>query len=44
MLAYLVMMYDVKLPDSATRPSTLCFEMAMIADPNAEVMFRKRVD
>ena len=44
MLAHLVMTYDIKLPDNATRPSALYFEMAMIADPNAEVMFRRRVD
>ena len=44
MLAHVVVTYDVKLADNATRPPTLHFGLAAIPHPSAEVMFRRRVD
>ena len=44
MLAHVVVMYDVKLADNATRPRTLHFATVLMPDPNAEVMFRRRAD
>ena len=43
MLAHIVVTYDVKLVDNAPRPRTMYFEMTLIPDPSAKVMFRRRV-
>lgn len=44
MLAHIVVTYDAKLADNVTHPRTLHFGTANLADPSAQVMFRKRVD
>ncbi|KAG8219285.1 cytochrome P450 [Butyriboletus roseoflavus] len=44
MLAHLVLTSDVKLPDNATHPKTLRFATALVVNPSAKVMFRRRVD
>ena len=44
MLAHIVVTYDVKLADNATRPRMLHFGVATLPDPSAKVMFRRRVD
>ena len=44
MLAHVVVTYDVKFADNAMRPRPLHFATTLIPDPNAEVMFRRRVD
>ncbi|KAF8844224.1 cytochrome P450, partial [Paxillus ammoniavirescens] len=43
MLAWIVLSYDVKLEDGATRPSSLYIASAIAAHPTAKVMFRRRV-
>ncbi|KAF8555102.1 cytochrome P450 [Imleria badia] len=43
MLAHVVVMYDVKLEDNGTRPQALHFGTWVVPDPNAKVMFRRRV-
>ncbi|KIJ09985.1 hypothetical protein PAXINDRAFT_86692 [Paxillus involutus ATCC 200175] len=43
MLAWVVLSYDVKLEDGATRPPSLYIGSAIAAHPTAKVMFRKRV-
>ncbi|KIJ66616.1 hypothetical protein HYDPIDRAFT_109704 [Hydnomerulius pinastri MD-312] len=43
MLAHVVVHYDVKLEENATRPKSLMFGSAIAANPTARVMFRKRV-
>ena len=44
MLVHIVVKYDVKLADNATRPPTLHFGLATVPDPSAKVMIRRRVD
>ncbi|KAG8219260.1 cytochrome P450 [Butyriboletus roseoflavus] len=44
MLAHIVVTYDVKLADNATPPRTLHFATALMPDPRAKLMFRRRVD
>ena len=41
-LAHIVVTYDVKLEDNATRPRSLHFGTSIVADPRASVLFRKR--
>ncbi|KAF9235150.1 cytochrome P450 [Melanogaster broomeanus] len=43
MLAHIVMSYDIQLEDS-TRPRSSGVDIAIMADPHAKVMFRKRAD
>ena len=42
LLAFLVTNYDFKLADGNVRPPTFYFADAVIPDPSAELMFRKR--
>ncbi|KIJ13789.1 hypothetical protein PAXINDRAFT_80392 [Paxillus involutus ATCC 200175] len=42
MLAHVVLSYDVKLEDDATRPRSLHVGSSIVAHPTAKVMFRKR--
>ncbi|RPD64699.1 cytochrome P450 [Lentinus tigrinus ALCF2SS1-7] len=42
MLAFIVLNYDLKLANDAPRPENRCFGAAIIPDPTAEIMFRKR--
>jgi hypothetical protein len=42
MLAHVVLSYDVKLEDNATRPQSLHSGIHIAAHPTARVMFRKR--
>ncbi|KAF8721948.1 hypothetical protein AX14_010063 [Amanita brunnescens Koide BX004] len=42
MLAYILLNYDVKMPDGHGHPSEMWFGVTSITDPTAEVMFRKR--
>ena len=42
MLAYVVLNYDVKLPDGAPRPKNFRFGMADMPSKDAPVLFRKR--
>ena len=44
LLAFLVTNYDFKLADGDARPPTFYFADAVIPDPSAELMFRKRGD
>jgi hypothetical protein len=44
MLAHVVVTYDVALEDGGTRPQSLRFATAIVPDPRAKVMFRRRVD
>ena len=44
MLAHILVTYDVKLADDATRPRTLHVGVASLSDPRAKVMFRRKVD
>ena len=44
LLAFLVINYDFKLADGEGRPSTFYFADAVIPDPSAKLMFRKRRD
>lgn len=44
MLAHIVMTYDVKLEDDTPRPQAQFIGTSMRLDPNAKVMFRRRVD
>lgn len=41
-LAYIVLNYDVKMPNDGERPANLWFGANCSPDPKAEVMFRKR--
>ncbi|KAG8217979.1 cytochrome P450 [Butyriboletus roseoflavus] len=43
MLAHLVLSYDVKLEDNATRPRNLRIGTAISANPTARIMLRRRV-
>ncbi|KAF9237102.1 cytochrome P450 [Melanogaster broomeanus] len=43
MLAHIVMWYDIKLEDGASSPQCMRIGTAIAADPNAKVVFRKRV-
>lgn len=42
MLAHVVVTYDIKLEDNATRPRSLHFGTSILVDSCAEVLFRKR--
>ena len=42
MMAYLVQNYDVKFEDEGKRPSNKWFGLAVVPDPAARVLFRKR--
>ncbi|EJC99419.1 cytochrome P450, partial [Fomitiporia mediterranea MF3/22] len=42
MMAYLVLNYDIKLQDGQDRPKDLEFEAAVVPNPKAHVLFRKR--
>ncbi|CDO73437.1 hypothetical protein BN946_scf185013.g72 [Trametes cinnabarina] len=42
MLAYIVLNYDIKLGGDGKRPANLHWGWAILPDPNAEVLFRKR--
>ena len=42
MLAYIVLVYDVKLPEGTQRPKDLEFGPALAPDPKAQVLFRRR--
>ena len=44
MLAHVVTAYDVKFEDGITRPRSLYFGPAVLPDPKAKVLFRRRVD
>ncbi|KIK77861.1 hypothetical protein PAXRUDRAFT_775722 [Paxillus rubicundulus Ve08.2h10] len=43
MLAHVVLSYDIKLEDTATRPRSVHVGVYTLAHPTAKVMFRKRV-
>ncbi|KAF8833481.1 cytochrome P450 [Paxillus ammoniavirescens] len=42
MLAHVVLSYDIKLEENATRPGSLRVGVHIVAHPTAKVMFRKR--
>ncbi|KAI6013593.1 cytochrome P450 [Pisolithus microcarpus] len=42
MLAYIVMSYDVKFGGRVSRPTSIHWDLNVIADPTVRVMFRKR--
>ena len=42
MLAYVLLNYDIKMPNDGGRPSELWFGVSSIPDPTAQLMFRKR--
>ncbi|KAI5993451.1 cytochrome P450, partial [Pisolithus albus] len=42
MLAYILMSYDVRFEGGVSRPSIIHWDLNVIADPTARVMFRKR--
>ncbi|KAI0640085.1 cytochrome P450 [Trametes polyzona] len=42
MLAYIVLHYDIKLPDPARPPRNIYWGNFVVPDPNGQVMFRKR--
>jgi cytochrome P450 len=42
MLAYVLLNYDVKIPNDGPRPKNLWFGHATLANPRAHVLFRKR--
>ncbi|KAI6098493.1 cytochrome P450 [Pisolithus sp. B1] len=44
MLAHILTSYDVKFEDSISRPTSMHWDLNIIADPTARVMFRKRTD
>ncbi|KAF9225200.1 cytochrome P450 [Gyrodon lividus] len=44
MLAHVVVSYDIKLEDNATRPQSLYVGSSIRAHPTAKVMFRRRAD
>ena len=44
MLAYLVVNYDVKLPDNSRPPANIYHALRVIPNPRGVVMFRKRRD
>ena len=43
MLAHVVVTYDVKLEDNAARPRSLVYGPVILANPHAQVLFRKRI-
>jgi len=43
MLAYLVMTYDVKLENDGVRPEDMWVVTTCVPNPNAKVLFRRRV-
>ena len=43
MLAHVVMTYDVKLENEGARPKDLWFVTSCVPNPNARVLFRKRI-
>ena len=43
MLAHVVVTYDVKLEDNTARPPSLIYGPVILADPRAQVLFRKRI-
>ncbi|KAI6032208.1 hypothetical protein BKA83DRAFT_4210952, partial [Pisolithus microcarpus] len=42
MLAYILTSYDIKFEGRVSRPSIIHWDLNVIADPTARVMFRKR--
>ncbi len=42
MLAYFLMHYDMKLKDGEERPKPMMIMMSKTANPNGEIMFRRR--
>ena len=44
MLAHIVVTYDIKLDDDVICPRQLRYGTAIRANPNARVLFRKRVN
>ncbi|KAI6016773.1 cytochrome P450 [Pisolithus microcarpus] len=42
MLAYILMSYDVKFEDRVSRPTSIHWDLNVIADPTVRVVFRKR--
>ncbi|KAI0714845.1 cytochrome P450 [Earliella scabrosa] len=42
MLAYIVVNYDLKIPNDGPRPENIYFGPSVIPDPSGEIMFRKR--
>ncbi|KAI0368876.1 cytochrome P450 [Pilatotrama ljubarskyi] len=42
MLAYMIVNYDMKLPDGQGRPENLYWGATVVPNPSAEVLFRKR--
>lgn len=44
MMAYVVMNYDVKCKVEGIRPREIWIGASAMLDPNAEILFRKRVD
>ena len=44
MFAYIVSLYDVKLEDTSPPPKNVYWELNILADPIARIMFRKRTD
>lgn len=44
MLAYIVSSYDVKLEDDSSPPGNVYWDLNIVADPVARIMFRKRTD
>lgn len=44
MLGYIVLSYDVKLEDDSSPPGNVYWDLNIVADPVARIMFRKRTD
>ncbi|KAI6116528.1 cytochrome P450 [Pisolithus croceorrhizus] len=44
MLAHILMSYDVKFEDRVSRPTSVHWDLNVIADPGVRVMFRKRAN
>jgi hypothetical protein len=42
MLAHIVLNYDVQLPEPGRRPADQHYSTAVVPDPKAKVLFRKR--
>lgn len=44
MLAHIILSYDVKLEDNVAPPRSLHLGTAILANPTAKIMFRRRID
>lgn len=42
MMAYIVMNYDIKCEHEGVRPENIHSNLAVIPDPTAKILFRKR--